>query len=88
MGGAQIGHGDTVMRRHMAQEQGRQEDPLITIQIIMSLTTVPSQRAWWDGPDTEVVLLPAILVLTPVGGPDHSYGPGLALGPVRRAHNT
>lgn len=67
MGGAQIGHGDTVMSRHMAQEQGRQEDPLITIQIIMSLTTVPSQRAWWDGPDTEVLLLPAILVLTPVG---------------------
>lgn len=51
----------------MAQEQGRQEDPLITIQLIMSLTTLPFQRAWWDGPSTEVLLLPAILVLlTPV----------------------
>lgn len=71
MGGGQIGHGpysyEEAQLRNRAGYKAGKEDPLNTIQIIMSLTTTPSQRAWWDGPDTEVLLLPAILVLTPVG---------------------
>lgn len=33
----------------------------------MSLTKILSQRVLWDGPDTELQHLPAILVLQPVG---------------------
>lgn len=66
--GGQIGHGTYSYEEAqlVAGYKAGKEDPLVTIQIIVPLT-IPSQRAWWDGPDTEVLLLPAILVLTPVG---------------------